>query len=214
MSQPCIEIALIPIGGRTIEDEFTADGQAWTAIHKNLIEVPGYRGAAWGRQIDALDTLVFLVFWDTYHSHVDFMERINSPFSPALLNMATGPCDMYHIHPSTSSLAFVNAPITTLKFFYQPEATEPLSEKQDVQVWHSVAKRPPLHDSTGFLTNGPGVVAMIGWNSSMYHAAVLLGKDVAAAETKIANSARKTVTFEVNFTVVEKTGYEHSWRKL
>lgn len=48
----------------------------------------------------------------------------------------------------------------------------------------------------------------------MYHAAVLLGKDVAAAETKIANSARKTVTFEVNFTVVEKTGYEHSWRKL
>jgi hypothetical protein len=52
------------------------------------------------------------------------MERINSPFSPALLNMATGPFDMYHIHPSTSPLAFVNAPITTLKFFYQPEATE------------------------------------------------------------------------------------------
>ena len=46
MSQPCIEIALIPIGGRTIEDESTADGQAWTAIRKNLIEVPGYRGAA------------------------------------------------------------------------------------------------------------------------------------------------------------------------
>lgn len=61
MSQPCIEIALIPIGGRTIEDESTADGQAWTTIRKNLIEVPGYRGAAWGRQIDALDTLVFLV---------------------------------------------------------------------------------------------------------------------------------------------------------
>ena len=46
MSQPCIEIALIPIKGRTIEDESTADGQAWTAIHKNLIEMPGYRGAA------------------------------------------------------------------------------------------------------------------------------------------------------------------------
>ena len=52
------------------------------------------------------------------------MERINSPLSPTLLNMATGPFDMYHIHPSTSSPAFVNAPITTLKFFYQPEATE------------------------------------------------------------------------------------------
>ena len=61
MSQPCIEIALTPIKGRTIEDESTADGQAWTAIHKKLIEVPGYRGAAWGRQNDALDTLVFLV---------------------------------------------------------------------------------------------------------------------------------------------------------
>ena len=61
MSQPCIEIALIPIKGRTIEDGSTADGQAWTAIHKKLIEVPGYRGAAWGRQIDVLDTLVFLV---------------------------------------------------------------------------------------------------------------------------------------------------------
>ena len=62
MSQPCIKIALIPIGGRTIEDESTADGQAWTAIRKNLIKVPGYHGAAWGRQIDALDTLVFLVY--------------------------------------------------------------------------------------------------------------------------------------------------------
>ena len=44
MSQPCIEIALIPIGGRTIEDESTPDGQAWTAIRKNLIEVPGFGG--------------------------------------------------------------------------------------------------------------------------------------------------------------------------
>lgn len=153
------------------------------------------------------------------------MERINSPFSPTLLNMATGPFDMYHIHPSTSSLAFVNAPITTLKFFYQPEVTEFAEAYPDffqaierkagcTGLAFGEAKRPPLHDSTGFLTDGPGVIAMIGWDSSMHHTAVLLSKDVAAAETRIANSVRKTVTFDVNFTVVEKTGYEHGWRKL
>lgn len=61
MSTPMLEIALVPIKGRTIEDESISDGEIWRKIFSHVTNIPGLIRACWGLRKDNRDINCFFV---------------------------------------------------------------------------------------------------------------------------------------------------------
>lgn len=77
------------------------------------------------------------------------------------------------------------------------------------------AMRPPWKDEVmGFLKDGRGVILATGWASQEQVEAAMRTGSVAEATKKIEAVVKKVVSYPVQFKVVERSKYEHSWCRL
>lgn len=146
-------------------------------------------------------------------------------FTPPLMNILTGDFDMYHITTNTPSRDFMNAPVTTLTFFLQP--TSDTFETASKELFDAIAAsdgcrgitwgdamRPPRRDPSGWLKEGKGVIAIVGWDSPEQLEEALKSERVSQRWKGVEAVVGKTVHYAYHLRVTEKSQWEHSWRRL
>ena len=146
--------------------------------------------------------------------------------SKPIMDLMTDDFNMYHIQTSTQDRAWLNAPITYVSFYVNPDIEHfatPLKKVKDlynmqsgfIQVISGDAKNPPRHDPQGWMKDGNPVVIMLsGWESEETLGVALKNGSVKAATQEVNRMTKETHNFATTFTVVEKTRWEHKWRRL
>ena len=148
--------------------------------------------------------------------------------SKPIMDLMTSDFNMYHIQTTTQSREWLRAPVTYLSFYVLPQSSlasfaAPLKTLNDayagskgsIEVVSGDARDPARHDPQGWMANGQGVVIVLsGWDSPESLGAALQKKEIADATGGVEKLCKHVEKFPCTFTVVEKTRYEHKWRRL
>jgi hypothetical protein len=169
--------------------------------------------------------LTITLDWESYPHHERFMDE-QGTLSKPIMDLMSDDFNMYHIQTTTQSREWLKAPVTSMSFYVNPDVknfSEPLKILKDtyerlpgcVQVASGDAKSPSRHDPQGWMKGGKSVVIVLsGWESEEALKTALNNPAVIAATKDVEKTPAKVVSFPVTFTVVEKTRYEHRWRRL
>ena len=133
---------------------------------------------------------------------------------------------MYHIQTLTQDRTWLSAPVTYISFYVLKDNyhfANPLKTLKDLysrsagclQVISGDAKNPPRRDVQGWMSDGKSVViGLSGWDSPETLQAALKDSAIVKATKEVEAMAVHTESCPVQFTVVEKSRYEHKWRRL
>jgi len=226
MFHPAIEITLVKVGNKTVEDPSTEDGRKYqTAFHAAATTIPGCVRGSWGRSDKYPDTLVHFLDYENRRYHDVHKEAICGPTPPILLDVQSEE-QVYVIHPNTNNHQPVYyAPYTTVTFFWgiREEQWQELSRELFAAVSKSDActgiiygeiEKPILSDPTGLTEVGSGVSVIMaaGWKSKDQHDRDFGSPRVQKAWAAIQSAVEKAEDWGTSLTVTENTGHIHRFQ--
>ncbi|KAK0763308.1 hypothetical protein N5P37_004295 [Trichoderma harzianum] len=225
MVYPAIEVTVVTVGNRTIEDETTEDGQKYQkAFHAAATTIPGCSRGCWGRSDKYPDKVIHFIDYDTRKQHDIHKTLINGPTPPILLDVQSDET-VYVIHPNTNDRTKVYyAPYTTVTFFWgideekwtdvAPEffAAVAKSDSCTGYIWGEVDK-PILADFNGYASLGSGKCGILitGWRSKAQHDRETKGQRVTKAWDAVQKVCAKADDWGTSLRITENTGHIHRW---
>ncbi|KAG8532767.1 uncharacterized protein KY384_002645 [Bacidia gigantensis] len=121
---PATEIATWSLkAGTDIDDPSSNSGKVWASTLDTVSSQPGYQRAYYGRTLENPSIFQFLVDWDSYDHHQDFVKSsIYGPFVKHLMTIVNGGFTMRHAnfepHPPSKVVGKTNAPVTEVLTAY------------------------------------------------------------------------------------------------
>ncbi|KAL7917316.1 hypothetical protein ACQKWADRAFT_325931 [Trichoderma austrokoningii] len=225
MVYPAIEVTVVTVGNRTIEDESTADGQKYMkAFHAAATTIPGCSRGCWGRSDKYPDKVIHFIDYDTRKQHDVHKALINGPTPPILLDVQSNET-VYVIHPNTNDRNKVYyAPYTAVSFFWgidedkwtdaAPELFAAIAKSDGCTgyIWGEV-DTPILADFDGNASLGSGKCGVLisGWRSKDQHDRDTKSGRVLKAWGAVEKVCAKADDFGTTLRITENTGHIHRW---
>jgi hypothetical protein len=145
--------------------------------------------------------------------------------SAPIMELLSGPFDMYHITPNTEERAAFYAPYSAIVLFWGIDEVKfdklvkpwiTAIEKSDSclgYLWGEV-KSPARMDTSKNLDFGKGVIMLSGWKSKEQHDHDCSQPRVVDSYKTLQAAVKKSDTYPIEFHCVEKSGMEMNWRRL